>query len=1744
MRKVWCDRVPSDDPLDTVKGVSVSISRTHGTVTNYRGVILHVGGVGQVCGKFDVPRSYHFEPARYSGKKKKAVVDTSARPSTPVRSTEWIESMIEHLNNILPTPVRKESPVEEEVRSRHRQRMADSRFMRGRQTKAQRRFITLHNARVAAELARTRKRLRPQVNPFAAGLATGVVAAGCVSAAVRRLTRKIKTSTDGIMTRVEAIVERIDGTAERATGSANRVLDSVHEHFPAFMGCVKNAAIATLLILALKKRSSSMAVIAGALAVLLPGNGLATRLTRRTLDAHEGVLVPQAGIDAKSIAVTAVVALMGGMFFKQRTHRNSCLIATFLASVGNFDRLTAGWESFVSFFCDLVEKFVHFMGSLAGKEWNIKLLADPYPDISRHTKQVTEFVDKVRLGALPVSCATVRAVRAFLSNDAQIRIRHHSNRKAMAMLQTATSGLAYLQEAFGPLISGKTGQRPQPPVVMLCGPPGVGKSILTTDILDFALAETLDPEVKACLNNDYSGEMYLYPVEEDFANGYAGQACAIFEDVGLGITALGDRKADFLRIASLANPYSKPLDQAAIAGKGNSFFQSDIIYCTTNVYNIAKYVEGHIHEPAALMRRLSVPYRIVLRDDWAEVRDGVKQLNYQRYAQFRAENPTQQPDAWLFVRWDYATGRAVAGAPVLGLEGFKLKIVDEIMKNRAFYTDTSKYRRDINLSHVPKYVPGMEIPAADVPIGALAGLTNTTLLTPQAGEDEDTARENALVLYQRFASGAIPLPPDLQRSFESLDPPGEEDDFVEVEGPPLRRPYWELLRELDPRALFEHVMGNRDVYADWIAYWHNTSHRNLNGDGDYVGPRVAWRGFDNAESDHKHMCWVVDSFSKKDTRVSKLKMYAYVATGCWSPVGIFRVALAASFMAFMTYLVTRRLVGFVMGLVKTALTSVFSFFTGIVSSPFKKAKSVTWSKYRKGKRLTSQSNEGPVPRVRPFINHLVTPQGATTSLLTSTSTREAVLNKVQANTYAVYCCTTQPIGFATFVRDKVMMMPYHYLASFQKASSPEVRFVNVVSGQVLVLATTTLLTVDDTVGRLQRIDMPDLDIMFFQFPNARAHCDVVSYYAPSAVTELRPKGVHIGIRSFKATYDGPAVSTTSFVNGCSHRRDFGYVDSTQRVRLGYDYAIGYNHGDCGAMAFFASDPKQEQSPMIGYHVASKDKNSGTCNVVAREVLEDACRQFSAIRTTVEATPYSGLLIPQAGTTSHRNMAVVYQTATPHNVNLRTELRESEMYGAYGPMPKCAPNFMPFVNQHGEEIVPLHKALAPYATDVQQFDPREVRQAMASALRPLNELTLNSSREVYDFRQAVEGIPGVFKGIPRGTSCGGQYVLRGFSNKRAIFGKDLYEFDTPLAEECFNNVQSILADAKAGIRQPHVYVEFPKDELLKRQKVEEDGKVRLISACPLDLMVATRMMFLAFSTAVMETKIDNHIAVGINPYKHWDRLASRLRSRGVDCVAGDFSRFDASEQPQILEEIVHHINLWYNDGEDNARIRRVLWQEVVHSLHLSGLGSSRRDVLQWCKSLPSGHPLTSIINSIYNLTLFHMCWNRLCPFELKGYYYDYCYLCVLGDDNIQNIARSVTEWWNQHTITAAMATLHMTYTDETKSGGVPPPTRSLVDCSFCKRTFRPTPFGWEGPLEIDSIVWSPYVVRAKAPSPRSIMEDNIELALGELSIHASDVWRTWSEKIVNAARVAGYIPRRYVSQDIYHDWITSYDPPYL
>jgi len=442
---------------------------------------------------------------------------------------------------------------------------------------------------------------------------------------------------------------------------------------------------------------------------------------------------------------------------------------------------------------------------------------------------------------------------------------------------------------------------------------------------------------------------------------------------------------------------------------------------------------------------------------------------------------------------------------------------------------------------------------------------------------------------------------------------------------------------------------------------------------------------------------------------------------------------------------------------------------------------------------------------------------------------------------------------------------------------------------------------------------------------------------------------------------------------------------------------------------------------------------------------------------------------------------------------------------------------------GDKLVyPMNNALAPYATPLLIYGQPWLGQAVYVSFRKFNELSVGSSRHIYSYEEAVIGIPQEkFRSLPRGTSAGYPYVLKYKDGKTEFFGKgEKYDLKTPASLELEARVEHIIDSAKKGIRLSHVFQDFLKDERRSPAKIEAVA-TRLISAAPVDYVVAVRRYFGAITTSIMSHTIATGMAPGVCAYSQWADLANHLSRKGVDVFDGDFKHFDTSEQPTILRLILKHINAWYNDGPENARVREVLWLDLMHSRHIGGIGNDQRHIYQWNKSLPSGHPLTTIVNSLYCLVMlvgaYISCTGDMCGF------WDFVAPITYGDDNAANVAPEIVEVYNQVTVSAALKKeFGMTYTPGRKDG-VWNPTMRLEDITFLKRSFA---FDAGGkclcPLELGSFLYTVYWNKDKRREQQYAI-DVLEVALMEMSMHTEEVWDKYIGTIMEMFAELLHIP---------------------
>ena len=304
----------------------------------------------------------------------------------------------------------------------------------------------------------------------------------------------------------------------------------------------------------------------------------------------------------------------------------------------------------------------------------------------------------------------------------------------------------------------------------------------------------------------------------------------------------------------------------------------------------------------------------------------------------------------------------------------------------------------------------------------------------------------------------------------------------------------------------------------------------------------------------------------------------------------------------------------------------------------------------------------------------------------------------------------------------------------------------------------------------------------------------------------------------------------------------------------------------------------------------------------------------------------------------------------------------------------------------------------------------------------------------------------------------------------------------------------------------MFVDFLKDETRPLAKVEAVA-TRAISGAPLDYSVACRMYFGAFMSSIYCNHTVCGMAPGINYYTEWDMLAGALLQPGGRVFAGDFKAFDASEQPDIFQLCLRYINNWYSrygDCEQDNLVRTVLFEDLVHSRHLTGTGCVRDSLVQWNKSLPSGHPLTTIVNSMYSLFALTACYVIATGDSTNMW--DHVFICTYGDDNVVGVSDAVSDVFNQVTVAELMAKhFRLVYTSD-KKGADLVPYETINDITFLKRSFvrAECDGGWAAPLAMDSILYRTYFYKSERSFKRD-QAQNFADAMLELSLHPEDQW---------------------------------------
>lgn len=284
-------------------------------------------------------------------------------------------------------------------------------------------------------------------------------------------------------------------------------------------------------------------------------------------------------------------------------------IVGFMKTIGDMPKLENGLVRFVNGLLDLSQRFIDYVTTKAGIPAYV-LKTSMFPELDAISEDLKNLVASFRSGAsfnYDNGCQVFDLERRATTLLAKIPNSHEFSeyKKAAMSLLSIIKPLVSRMERNN--IVGNGPRRP-PLAIMLGGPTGVGKSTSTFPLL-LAVNALVLPESKLKeFEKNHNDTIWNYVSENPFADSYHGQFNTIIDEAGAQNDSTGSPDAGAQAVLRLVNPANYPLHMANLEDKGNTNYNSDMLWATTNR---TFFDWKSMYLPEAYARRFKLQYLCV-----------------------------------------------------------------------------------------------------------------------------------------------------------------------------------------------------------------------------------------------------------------------------------------------------------------------------------------------------------------------------------------------------------------------------------------------------------------------------------------------------------------------------------------------------------------------------------------------------------------------------------------------------------------------------------------------------------------------------------------------------------------------------------------------------------------------------------------------------------------------------------------------------------------------------------------------------------------------------------------------------------------------------------------------------------------------------------------------------------------------------------------------------------------------------
>jgi len=723
----------------------------------------------------------------------------------------------------------------------------------------------------------------------------------------------------------------------------------------------------------------------------------------------------------------------------------------------------------------------------------------------------------------------------------------------------------------------------------------------------------------------------------------------------------------------------------------------------------------------------------------------------------------------------------------------------------------------------------------------------------------------------------------------------------------------------------------------------------------------------------------------------------------------------------------------------------------------------------------------------------------------------------------------KPYGNVLFVKGTVFLINYHFIEILKQTKARNHVFY--LSNRSSKLVEFTFGSLLDNHVRLEKNGEPLDAALVWLCPKedrVSPHTNLSHLFIKTEDLAMLNGSYNAQLPTFNSQPNDICISKRSLYDvrmSCNKVR-VSDQNIVMEVNHSWQYGGSTSSGDCGAPIILNHNSALRK--IVGIHMAS-NAHIGMAQTITQEILRDGFKHIDQrfqchVEIDIPCVPIMGDENICGSVPLDKGLMVHGKTDVPLSSGNNSKIIPSPFFD-YVPHKTIPAKLRP-----SNGIDPMYNGLVKYGKSVPRIEPKYIEIAVNDVKNNfmLNEChkDMPNYQRVLTYEESILGVPEdeFLAPINRSTSMGYPYTMvnEKLRGKRDAFGDDEWDLNSPLALQVKKDVEKLIDNCRQGIQTGVYWSDTLKDERRPIAKVEA-GKTRVFCGGPVHFTIAFRKYFLGFAAWMMHNRNANEVSVGTNVYSpDWNDIVRKLATRattklGIRVVAGDFANFDGSLSSQILWAILDAINDWYDDGPENAQIRRTLWMHIVHAIHIN------RDVIyQATHSQPSGCPITAILNSIYNSIIIRIAY-IICAqqhFEQTGEDYRsmkwfniFVSMVSYGDDNLIGINEKILDWFNQITITSALLVIGHEYTDEAKTGIIVP-VRDIAEVAYLKRHFKWNPAlnRYVAPLDLDTVLeivqWT-----KKGLSSDAITLANLDVTMRELSLHDQETFDKYKKILI-------------------------------